>query len=79
MTNRARQVYVGNIPYEGSENDLMPLMSSVGQVVSLKLMVDHDQGRHKGFGFCEYSTIQEVDLAIQQLNGADFMGRSIKV
>lgn len=35
---------VGNIPYEGSENDLMPLMSSVGQVVSLKLMVDHDQG-----------------------------------
>ena len=44
-----------------------------------KCILSHLSGRHKGFGFCEYSSEQEVGLAIQQLDGAQFMGRSIKV
>ena len=49
-----RSVFVGNIPYDATEEHLRDLFAEVGEVVSFRLMMDRDTARPKGFGFCEY-------------------------
>ena len=74
-----RKLYVGNLPYSASENDLSDKFAVSGTVESCKLIIDRDTGRSKGFGFIEMSTDAEAQAAIDSLNGTDYDGRPMRV
>ncbi|HRN77804.1 MAG TPA: RNA-binding protein [Candidatus Dependentiae bacterium] len=73
------KLYIGNLPYSATENELKDLFSQHGTVVSAKIITDKFTGQSKGFGFVEMSSNDEGNAAIQGANGADFKGRNIKV
>ncbi|MBI5351251.1 MAG: RNA-binding protein [Chloroflexi bacterium] len=73
------KLYVGNLPYAASEDDIKTHFSQAGTVTSVALIVDRASGRAKGFGFVEMSTAEEAQKAISMFNGQDFMGRAITV
>ena len=73
------KLYVGNLPYAASEEDIKTQFSKAGTVTSVALIIDRASGRAKGFGFVELSTDEEAQKAISMFNGQDFMGRSITV
>jgi RNA recognition motif-containing protein len=73
------KLYVGNLPYAASEEDIKTHFSKAGTVTSVALIIDRATGRAKGFGFVELSTGEEAQKAISMFNGQDFMGRSITV
>ena len=72
-------IYVGNLSYEVSEEDLQQAFEAFGQVESAKVIKDMYTGRSRGFGFVEMSDKAEGQSAIDELNGADLKGRSLKV
>ncbi len=74
-----KKLYVGNLPFSASEEDLTAKFSACGTVESAKLITDRDTGRSKGFGFVEMSSDSEAQAAIDQLNGQDFQGRPMTV
>ena len=73
------KLYVGNLPYAASEEDIKKHFSQAGTVTSVALITDRASGRAKGFGFVEMSTAEEAQKAISMFNGQDFMGRAITV
>jgi RNA recognition motif-containing protein len=73
------KLYVGNLPYSTTEDDLRDMFSGAGTVVSVTLIKDRDTGRSKGFGFVEMSSQSEAEDAIKQFNGANFGERVLKV
>ncbi|UCF04184.1 MAG: RNA-binding protein [bacterium] len=73
------KIYVGNMSYDTSEDDLRKAFEAHGQVDSVSIITDRDTGRPKGFGFVEMSNEAEAKAAIENLNEKDLMGRSIKV
>jgi len=73
------KLYVGNLPYAASEDDLKVHFSQAGNVTSVALIIDRATGRAKGFGFVEMATNDEAQKAISMFNGQDFMGRAITV
>ena len=73
-----KRIYVGNLSYQTTENDLTNLFEQVGQVESVNIITDRDTGRSKGFGFVEMGN-EEADKAIAQFNGTELGGRSITV
>jgi RNA recognition motif-containing protein len=73
------KLYVGNLAYTVSSEDLNELFSQVGQVQSATVITDKFSGQSKGFGFVEMSTAEEVSNAIRQLNDSELKGRNIKV
>lgn len=75
----SKKLYVSNLAFAMSDNNLEELFGSIGQVVSAKVITDRDTGRSKGFGFVEMSTDQEAALAIEKLNGTEVLGRAIGV
>lgn len=74
-----KSVFVGNIAYSASEQELTHLLSQVGQVVHFKYIHDRETGRPKGYGFCEYMDQQTAENAVRHLNGADLHGRQLRV
>ena len=74
-----RKLYVGNLPYSATESDISDKCAAFGTVDSVKLIIDRDTGRSKGFGFVEMSSDAEAQAAIDGLNGADYDGRPMKV
>ena len=72
-------IYVGNLPYAATDPDLQDLFEQYGKVASARVILDRMSGRSKGFGFIEMPEQSEGKAAIDALNGADFMGRSIRV
>ncbi len=74
-----KNIYVGNISYSTSEDDLESLFAQHGSVRSVKIIVDRMTDRSKGFGFVEMDDDAQADVAIQALNGQEFMGRSLRV
>ena len=74
-----RKMYVGNIPYSVTEEDLRELFSEYGEIESLKIMQDHFTNRSKGFGFIEMVNEEDAKRAIATLNGKDFKGKSLTV
>jgi RNA recognition motif-containing protein len=72
-------MYIGNLAYDVTENDLRNAFSEFGEVSSVKIITDKFSGRPKGFGFVEMPDNSEADQAIKALNGKVFNGRSIKV
>ena len=73
------KLYVGNLAYSVSNDDLRDLFSQVGQVQSATVITDKFSGQSKGFGFVEMSNAEEASKAIQTLNDTDLKGRNIKV
>lgn len=72
-------LYVGNLPYSMSENDLADLFSPYGEVLSAKVITDRFSGQSKGFGFVEMSNRSEGEQAVTELNGKEVNRRQIKV
>ena len=73
------KIYVGNMSFDSSENDLRKAFEAHGQVDSVTIITDRDTGRPKGFGFVEMSNDSEARTAMEHLNDKDFMGRTLKV
>jgi RNA recognition motif-containing protein len=74
-----RKLYVGNLPYSASEQDLQDLFSQAGAVESVNVMRDMATGRARGFAFVEMVTDDDAQKAIDQLNNTDFGGRNLTV
>jgi RNA recognition motif-containing protein len=72
-------IYVGNLSYNASEEELQDVFQEFGQVSSVKIIRDRDTGRAKGFAFITMDNDQEGQNAIENLNQAEVFGRSIKV
>jgi RNA recognition motif-containing protein len=75
----ARKLYVGNLPFDASEQDLQTLFSSAGTVDSINLMRDAATGRARGFAFIEMSTDEEAQNAIRSLADSSLGGRNLTV
>ncbi|MCK9180430.1 MAG: RNA-binding protein [Bacteroides sp.] len=72
-------IYVGNLNYRVKEEELQQVMEDYGTVISTKIITDRDTGRSKGFGFVEMENDDEATNAINELNGAEFAGRTMVV
>lgn len=72
-------MYVSNLSFHTSEDDLRKLFESFGQVSSAKIVNDRDTGRSRGFGFVEMGSGEEANQAMSKLNGKEIEGRSISV
>ena len=72
-------IYVGNLSYDTTEQDLEAAFSPFGQVDAARLISDRYSGRSKGFGFVEMANNAEAEAAIQALNGKDLQGRTVTV
>ena len=73
------KLYVGNLAYSVSNDDLHELFSQAGQVQSAAVTTDKFSGQSKGFGFVEMTTSEEAANAIRQFNDSELKGRNIKV
>nr|XP_044620253.1 cleavage stimulation factor subunit 2 isoform X3 [Equus asinus] len=71
--------FLGNIPYEATEEQLKDIFSEVGPVVSFRLVYDRETGKPKGYGFCEYQDQETALSAMRNLNGREFSGRALRV
>jgi cold-inducible RNA-binding protein len=74
-----KKLYVGNLPFSTTDQDLNEIFTQVGQVASAKVIMDRDSGRSKGFGFVEMNSDEEAQSAISQFNGAQLNGRPLTV
>ena len=72
-------IYVGNLSYNATEDELRQAFENFGQVESVKIITDKYSGRSKGFGFIEMPYEDEAKAAIADLNGKEFIGRTLKV
>src|SRR5437660_10166682 len=73
------KLFVGNLSFDLTENDLQDAFAAHGSVVEANLMMDRTSGRPRGFGFVTMSTPEEADAAITALNGKNIDGRSLTV
>ena len=73
------KIYVGNLSYEVTEEDLRQAFEQSGQVESINIINDKYTGRSKGFGFVEMASNSDGQAAIEGLNGKELRGRAIKV
>jgi len=73
------KLYVGNLSFDTSSNELQTLFAQTGKVESVSLIEDRETGRSRGFGFIEMSTKEEGAAAIAKFNGQDVGGRALKV
>ncbi|MCB9846257.1 MAG: RNA-binding protein [Phycisphaeraceae bacterium] len=73
------KLYVGNLSFNTSEDELRDLFSQHGEVTSAALVMDRETGRPRGFGFVEFADAEQAKAAIEALNGANIGGRSLTV
>ncbi|MCX4027890.1 RNA-binding protein [Endozoicomonas sp. SM1973] len=73
------KMYVGNLSYSVTADDLKEAFSAYGTVATVDLITDRDSGQSKGFGFVEMENNSEADAAIKGMNGSSLQGRNIKV
>ena len=73
------KLFVGNLSFNTTENDLQDAFAAHGTVTEAKLMTDRESGRPRGFGFVTMSTPEEAQAAIDALNGRDMDGRALTV
>lgn len=75
----ATKLYVGNLPFQTTSDELKEHFSQAGTVESASVVEDRMTGRSRGFGFVEMATAEDAAAAIEQLNGKDFGGRNLTV
>ncbi len=73
------KLYVGNLSYQTTEDDLRQLFMGAGEVTSVAIITERDTGRSKGFGFVEMSNEEEAIKAQQMFNGHSLLNRALKV
>ena len=74
-----KKLYVGNLNYATTEDDLRTLFTEVGPVASVTIVTDRMSGQSKGFGFVEMETVEAAQQAIERLNNQEFKQRNITV
>jgi len=74
-----KKLYVGNISFKATEEDIRELFARSGEVESVKIITDAHTGNPKGFGFIEMATEEDAKKAIAELNGTTFMERTLSV
>lgn len=74
----SKKIYVGNLPFSTTEEEVTEIFSAYGEIESLKMIMDRETGRFRGFGFVEMSD-DSADNAISNLNGQEFNGRTLKI
>lgn len=74
-----KKLYVGNLPFSATEEQLNDTFAAVGGVDSVKIITDRETGRSKGFAFIEMSSDADAQTAISKYHGADFGGRAMTV
>lgn len=74
-----KKLYVGNLPFSATEQELVDTFSQCGTVETAKVITDRDTGRSKGFGFVEMASDEEAQEAISKFDGQDYDGRPMKV
>jgi len=74
-----KRLYVGNLPYQMTEDELAQVFTQAGEVADVAIIVDRETGRSKGFGFVEMAEDVAAAAALQQFNGAQVGGRTLKV
>ncbi|XP_044475597.1 cleavage stimulating factor 64-like isoform X3 [Mangifera indica] len=78
-SSQHRCVFVGNIPYDATEEQLIEICREVGPVVSFRLVLDRETGKPKGYGFCEYKDEETALSARRNLHGYEINGRQLRV
>ena len=73
------KLFVGNLSYQTTGDDLNQLFSQHGEVTSASIVMDRETGRSRGFGFVEMPNKEQADAAISSLNEQEFQGRNITV
>ncbi len=73
-----KSIYVGNLPFTATEDEIRDLFAAYGNVDSARLMTDRETGRPRGFGFVKMAP-SDADAAIQALNGKSFGGRNLRI
>lgn len=73
-----KKMYVGNLAFQSTENDIVTLFNQFGEVKSVNLITDRETGRSRGFAFVEMS-VEDADAAMQSLDGKSFEGRNLKI
>lgn len=73
------KLYIGNLPYNTTDEALKEHFSQAGSVTSVSIIKDKFSGRSRGFGFVEMSSEEEAQNAIESLDGQEFEGRNLKV
>jgi cold-inducible RNA-binding protein len=79
MKLMSNKLYVGNLSFETSSNELQTLFAQAGTVESVSLIEDRETGRSRGFGFVEMSSSEEAATAIQKFDGQEVGGRALRV
>jgi cold-inducible RNA-binding protein len=74
-----KRLYVGNMSFNTTETDLRELFGQLGTVTDVKVVMDRETGRPRGFAFVEMGSDSEAQNAMQQTNGREFGGRALKV
>ncbi|HVJ47270.1 MAG TPA: RNA-binding protein [Luteolibacter sp.] len=72
-------IYVGNLPYTATEEDVSGLFAAYGPVERVKIITDRETGRSKGFAFVTLGDQSQLNASIEALNGYDFQGRALRV
>jgi RNA recognition motif-containing protein len=72
-------IYVGNLPFNTTDNDLQTMFAEYGAVDSAKVIIDRESGRSRGFGFVEMANADEGQAAIEGLNNQDVGGRKLNI
>jgi cold-inducible RNA-binding protein len=75
----SKKLYVGNLPFDSTEEQLNTMFGALGTVTSAKIIMDKYTGRSRGFGFVEMANDAEADAAVQKLNGTSAGSRQIVV
>ena len=74
----AKRIYIGNLPFSATEDEIRELFGAHGEIVSIKLITDRETGRPRGFGFVEMEDAG-ADAAITALDGTEMGGRNLRV
>lgn len=72
-------IYVGNLPYSATEQDIIGLFAAYGPVDRVKIITDRDSGQSKGFAFVTLGDQSQLNAAVEALNGYDYNGRPLRV
>ncbi len=72
-------IYIGNLSFQATEDDLRSVFVEYGTVKRISLPTDRETGRQRGFGFVDMDSDTEEEAAIQELDGAEWMGREIRL
>jgi cold-inducible RNA-binding protein len=75
----ATKLFVGNLPFSATENDLQDHFAAAGTVIAVNIMQDRATGRSRGFAFVEMGSQAEADKAVADFHGKDFQGRPLTV